>query len=34
MWAAGIILYELVFGKHPLDRNCSKQEIKVKLREY
>jgi serine/threonine protein kinase len=34
MWAAGIITYQLLFGSHPLDNNCSKQELKAKLREY
>jgi hypothetical protein len=35
MWAAGIITYQLIFGKHPLHVSGEKrQEMEAKLKNY
>lgn len=35
MWAAGIITYQLIFGKHPLDQaSFSRQEMELRLKNY
>lgn len=35
MWAAGIITYQLIFGKHPMHVNGEKrQEMETKLKNY
>lgn len=35
MWAAGIMTYQLLFGKHPLHVSGEKrQEMEMKLKNY
>jgi serine/threonine protein kinase len=34
MWAAGIMLFELIYGFHPLDKGFSREEMENCLREY
>jgi len=36
MWAAGIILFQLIYNKHPLDYNgsCTKLQMAEKLKNY
>jgi hypothetical protein len=35
MWAAGIITYQLIFGKHPLEQaTYSKLDMEEKLKKF
>ena len=36
MWAAGIILFQLIYNKHPLDLkgSCTKLQMEEKLKNY
>jgi hypothetical protein len=35
MWAAGIITYELIYGKHPMDDSTnSRIEMEERLKNY
>jgi hypothetical protein len=35
MWAAGIITYELIFGKHPMEESTnSRTEMEERLKNY
>jgi hypothetical protein len=35
MWAAGIIAYTLIYGRHPLDESSfSRQEMELRLKNY